>query len=63
MENKIKQKITPFLWFNDNAEEAMNFYTRVFKDSAIVSVHRYGPEGTVMTGTIQIHGQQFRKLH
>jgi len=58
------QKITPFLWFNDNAEEAMNFYTSVFKDSKIVSVRRWGkggpgPEGAVMTGTFEIEGQQF----
>jgi predicted 3-demethylubiquinone-9 3-methyltransferase (glyoxalase superfamily) len=36
------QKITPFLWFNDNAEEAMNFYVSIFKNSRIVSVSRYG---------------------
>ncbi|MDB5257791.1 MAG: hypothetical protein JWM14_2486 [Chitinophagaceae bacterium] len=62
------QKITPFLWFNDNAEEAMNFYTSVFKDSKIVSVRRWGkgapgPEGTVMTGTFEIEGQQFYVLN
>ena len=62
------QKITPFLWFNDNAEEAMNFYTSVFKDSKIVSVRRWGkggpgPEGAVMTGTFEIEGQQFYVLN
>ncbi|MDQ6689006.1 MAG: VOC family protein [Gemmatimonadota bacterium] len=62
------QKITPFLWFNANAEEAMNFYTSVFKNSRIVSVRRYGeagpgPKGTVMTGTIQIEGQEFFVLN
>ncbi len=62
------QKITPFLWFNDNAEEAMNFYTSVFKDSKIVSVSRWGkggpgPEGSVMTGTFEIEGQQFYVLN
>lgn len=62
------QKITPFLWFNDNAEEAMNFYTSVFKDSKIVSVRRWGkggpgPEGAVMTGTFEISGQQFYVLN
>src|SRR5215203_6647700 len=51
-----KQKITPFLWFDNQAEEAMNFYTSVFKNSRIVNVQRYGdagpgPKGTVMTGT------------
>lgn len=40
-----KQKITPFLWFNDNAEQAMDFYTSVFKNSKIVSVSRYGDAG------------------
>jgi len=62
------QKITPFLWFNDQAEEAMNFYTTVFKDSKIVSVRRWGkgapgPEGAVMTGTFEIEGQQFYVLN
>ena len=62
------QKITPFLWFDDNAEEAMNFYTSVFKDSKVVSITRYGAagpgkEGTVMTGIFQIEGQQFYALN
>ena len=39
------QKITPFLWFNDQAEEAMNFYTSIFKNSKIGSVSRYGEAG------------------
>lgn len=38
-------KITPFLWFDDNAEEAMNFYTSIFGDSKVVSVTRYGEGG------------------
>jgi predicted 3-demethylubiquinone-9 3-methyltransferase (glyoxalase superfamily) len=62
------QKITPFLWFNDQAEEAMNFYTSIFKNSKIVSVSRYGeggpgPGGSVMTGTIQLDGQEFMVLN
>ena len=62
------QKITPFLWFNNNAEEAMNFYTSVFKNSKIVTISRYGdagpgPKGAVMTGTIEIEGQQFYLLN
>ncbi len=62
------QKITPFLWFNDNAEEAMNFYTAVFKNSKIVNVRRYGKagpgkEGAVMTGTFEIEGQEFYVLN
>ena len=61
------QKITPFLWFDDKAEEAMNFYVSVFKNSKIVSLTRYGEEGpgtkgTVMTGTFQIAGQEFYAL-
>jgi predicted 3-demethylubiquinone-9 3-methyltransferase (glyoxalase superfamily) len=62
------QKITPFLWFDGNAEEAMNLYVSVFKNSKIVSVRRYGdagpgPKGTVMTGTFQIEGQEFFALN
>jgi predicted 3-demethylubiquinone-9 3-methyltransferase (glyoxalase superfamily) len=62
------QKITPFLWFDGNAEEAMNFYTSVFKNSKVVNVRRYGeagpgPKGTVMTGTFQINGQDFYALN
>lgn len=62
------QKITPFLWFNDNAEEAMNFYVSVFKDSKVMNVTRYGkggpgPEGTVMSCTFQLEGQEFFALN
>jgi len=62
------QKITPFLWFDGNAEEAMNLYVSVFKNSKIVSVRRYGdagpgPKGSVMTGTFQIEGQEFYALN
>ncbi|MEA2705852.1 MAG: hypothetical protein QOH22_640 [Gemmatimonadaceae bacterium] len=62
------QKITPFLWFDGNAEEAMNFYVSVFKNSKVVSLRRYGKagpgrEGTVMTGTFQIEGQEFFVLN
>jgi predicted 3-demethylubiquinone-9 3-methyltransferase (glyoxalase superfamily) len=62
------QKITPFLWFDNNAEEAMNFYTSVFKNSKIGKVTRYpegspGPAGTVMTGSIQLEGQEFLLLN
>jgi predicted 3-demethylubiquinone-9 3-methyltransferase (glyoxalase superfamily) len=64
----IKQKITPFLWFDNNAEQAMNFYVSIFKDSKILEVSRYGesgpgPKGTVMTGTFQLEGQQFMALN
>jgi predicted 3-demethylubiquinone-9 3-methyltransferase (glyoxalase superfamily) len=62
------QKITPFLWFNDQAEEAMKFYTSIFKNSKIASVTRYGeagpgPRGTVMMGTFQLEGQDFMALN
>ncbi len=62
------QRITPFLWFDGKAEEAMNFYVSVFKNSKIVGVTRYpegapGPQGTVMTGTFQLDGQEFFALN
>ena len=62
------QKITPFLWFNDQAEEAMNFYTAIFKNSKIGSVSRYGEggpgqPGSVMTATFELDGQQFMALN
>jgi len=62
------QKITPFLWFNDQAEEAMNFYTAIFKNSKIGSVSRYGeggpgPQGSVMTATFELDGQEFMALN
>jgi predicted 3-demethylubiquinone-9 3-methyltransferase (glyoxalase superfamily) len=62
------QKITPFLWFDHQAEEAMNFYVSIFKNSKILSVSRYGeggpgPAGQVMTGTFQLEGQEFMALN
>ena len=62
------QKITPFLWFDNNAEEAMKFYTSIFKDSKIKNVSRYGdagpgPKGTVMVGTFELEGQEFMALN
>ncbi len=62
------QKITPFLWFDGNAEEAVNFYLSVFKHSKIVSVTRYGeagpgPKGTVMAATFQLEGQEFHAIN
>src|ERR1700694_3756657 len=61
-------KITPFLWFDDKAEEAMNFYVSVFKNSKVVRVSRYGeagpgPKGTVMSATFQLEGQDFFALN
>ena len=62
------QKITPFLWFDHQAEEAMNFYTSVFKDSKVGEIRRYkaavpGPEGSVMTASFELLGQQFIALN
>jgi predicted 3-demethylubiquinone-9 3-methyltransferase (glyoxalase superfamily) len=62
------QKITPFLWFDGKAEEAMNYYVSVFKNSRILEVTRYGKEGpgengSVMSGTFELEGQQFMALN
>ena len=64
----IAQKITPFLWFDGKAEEAMNFYVSIFKNSKVISVSRYGdagpgPKGTAMMATFQLDGQQFYALN
>jgi len=60
--------ITPFLWFNHQAEEAARFYTSVFKNSKILSISRYskagpGPEGSVMTVEFELDGQRFVALN
>ena len=66
------QKITPCLWFDDNAEEAVNFYTSVFKNSKIKAVTRYGeagfeihgkPAGSVLTVAFELNGQEFTALN
>jgi len=62
------QKITPFLWFDGKAEEAMNFYVSIFKNSKTANVVRYGeagpgPKGTVITATFQLEGQEFIALN
>lgn len=62
------QKITPFLWFDNNAEEAINFYTSIFKNSKIISMTRYGEggpgaNGTVMSASFQLEGQDFMALN
>lgn len=57
------QKITPFLWFNGQAEEAMNHYVSIFKNSKIISVNRAGEGGPVMSVTFQLDGQQFQALN
>jgi predicted 3-demethylubiquinone-9 3-methyltransferase (glyoxalase superfamily) len=61
-------KITPFLWFDDKAEEAMNFYISIFKNSKVLNISRYGkdapyPEGTVFLVTFQLDGQEVMALN
>jgi predicted 3-demethylubiquinone-9 3-methyltransferase (glyoxalase superfamily) len=56
------QTITPFLWFDGKAEEAMNFYLSVFKNSTVTNVAR-GPSGTVMSATFELDGQKFIALN
>lgn len=62
------QRITPFLWFEYQAEEAVSFYTSVFKNSKVKNVSRYGetgpgPKGTVMTINFELDGQEFMALN
>ena len=62
------QKITPFLWFDHQAEEAAKFYTSIFKNSKIKKIARYtkvgpGPEGSVMTVEFTLNGQDFVALN
>jgi predicted 3-demethylubiquinone-9 3-methyltransferase (glyoxalase superfamily) len=61
-------KITPFLWFDDQAEEAVNFYVSIFKNSRVLGVTRYGdsgpgPKGSVMTAAFELEGQEFTALN
>src|SRR5262245_13516364 len=62
------QKIVTFLWFDSNAEEAMNYYISIFKNSKVLSVSRYGdagpgPKGSVMVANFQLDGQEFTALN
>jgi predicted 3-demethylubiquinone-9 3-methyltransferase (glyoxalase superfamily) len=62
------QKINPFLWFNDQAEDAANFYVSLFKNSKVLNVSRYGeagpgPKGTAMSVTFELAGQKFMALN
>ena len=62
------QKITPFLWFDDNAEEAVDFYKLIFKGAKIKHVSRFGdagpgPRGKVMVMTFELEGQEFMALN
>jgi predicted 3-demethylubiquinone-9 3-methyltransferase (glyoxalase superfamily) len=63
-----KQKITTYLWFDNNAEEAMNFYISIFKDSKIIDVVHCGdagpgPKGSLLCATFQLEGQEFMALN
>lgn len=65
---KNEQKITPFLWFNDNAETAIQFYQGVFKKAEVGGINRYGagaplPEGTLMTATFRLEDLTFVALN
>ena len=62
------QKITPFLWFDGNAEEVMNFYTSVFKNAKVGNISRYGeagpgPAGSVLTASFELEGLEFTALN
>ena len=62
------QKITPFLWFNDNAEEAVKFYLSIFRNAKFTDILRYGdagpgPKGSVLTISFQLEGQDFVALN
>src|SRR5438045_6115953 len=72
MPAKITQKITPFLWFDDKAEEAAKFYTAIFKNSKAGRITRYDeeaagptgrPAGSVMTVDFELEGQEFVALN
>jgi predicted 3-demethylubiquinone-9 3-methyltransferase (glyoxalase superfamily) len=61
--NTVRQKITPFLWFNDNAEEAANFYVSVFPDSRITDIARMGEGGPALTVAFTLNGEDFVGLN
>jgi len=66
--NERIQKITPFLWFDHEAEEAATFYTSIFENSRILGIARYGdagpgPKGSVMTVAFELDGQKFTALN
>lgn len=65
---KIEQKIVPFLWFDNNGEEAIAFYTSIFENSKILEITRYGdagpgPKGTMMSARFILAGQEFSALN
>jgi predicted 3-demethylubiquinone-9 3-methyltransferase (glyoxalase superfamily) len=62
------QKISPFIWFDDNAEEAMNLYLAIFKDSKVIRLARNppgapGPEGAMLVASIQLEGQEITLMN
>jgi predicted 3-demethylubiquinone-9 3-methyltransferase (glyoxalase superfamily) len=68
MKSKSSQKITPFLWFDNNLEQAIKFYTAIFKDSKVLEVRRYdeaGPDGKtkIMTARFRLAGQEFTGIN
>jgi predicted 3-demethylubiquinone-9 3-methyltransferase (glyoxalase superfamily) len=56
-------KITPFLWFDNNVEEAMDFYTSLFEDAKVIHVTRDGPDGPVRWAHFEVAGQEFMALN
>jgi len=64
----IEQRITPMLWFDNQAEEAANYYCSIFKNSKVTNVSRYGdtgpgPKGSVMVAEFELDGQKFTALN
>ncbi|UPT68430.1 MAG: VOC family protein [Sphingobacteriales bacterium JAD_PAG50586_3] len=57
------QKVTPFLWFDNNLEEAINFYTSVFKNTEVKSINRMGADGPVFSAVFVIEGQEFKAMN
>ena len=57
------KKITPFLWFDTQAEEAMNYYVSIFKNSKVLEVQRQGPDGPVFSVSFELDGQEFVGLN
>ena len=69
---KVTQRISPCLWFDDQAEEAVRFYSTIFKDARVLKISRYGkaghefhkkPEGSVMAIAFELDGQEFTALN
>src|SRR5437870_7706004 len=65
---KIEQRITPMLWYDNQAEEAANFYVSIFKNSRVTSISRYGdagpgPKGSVIVAEFELDGQKFTALN